>query len=451
MKIIVIGAGKVGYSIAKQLSNEDHHVIVIDKKEAAVKKAEENLNVIGMLGSGASLETLHEAGISDTELVIAVTAGDELNIFCCMMAKKLGVPHTIARIRDPEYSKEALLLQEQIGLGRIINPELLAAREISRLIRFSDAVHVDAFSQGKVEMVGFKVYEKDGIAGQKLWQLSSKLPKNILFCAIERDGELIIPRGNDELKVGDVAHIISERKRTSEFFKAIGRKQMKARDVMIAGGGRLAVYIARRLYYGGIRSVIIELDDKKCRELSEKLPFATVIHGDGTDSETMVAENVTSMEYFIAATDRDEENIFAAINAKKNGAKRAIVKINKDNCADLLPNLGIECSVSPKQLAVAYIIRYVRGLVNSEGSEILTLYKIMGDKAEAMELLADEKCKLCGKPLKELKVKRGVLICAVIRGGEVLITTGDSVIEQGDHVIVIAAGHAINGINDCLE
>lgn len=451
MNIIVVGCGKVGYLIASQLSAENHHVTVIDKRDAALRRADEALHVLSVKGSGASIETLHSAGISDSEMLIAVTGEDELNIICCLMAKTLGVKYTVARIRDPEYSREASLLQEQIGLGRIINPELTAAREISRLIRFPDAVHVDAFAQGKAEMVGFKVHEQDGISGVPLSQLSAKLPKNLLFCAIERGETFIIPRGDSSLENGDVAYIMAERTNSSKFFRMLGRKKMRAKDVMIAGGGRLAVYLARRLDSVGIRVIIIEQNEDKCRSLSELLPFATIVNGDGTDIDTMHEENVAGMDYFVAVTDRDEENIFAAINAKKGGAKRAVVKINKGNFASVMPSLGLECVITPKELVVSYIIRYVRGLVNSEGSEILTLYKVMGGQAETMEFLVRENADFIGVPLKQVKFKRDLLLCAIVRDGELIIPGGDDCVMLGDHIIIIAAGLIVKDINDILE
>ncbi len=451
MRIIVVGGGKVGYSIAKQLSDEDHHVTVIDNKESVMKRIEENLNVLFVFGNGASIETLTNAGIKGAGMLISVTGEDEMNIVCCLLAKSFGVKYTIARIRNPEYSAEAQLLQEQTGIGRIINPELVAAREVSRLVRFPDAVHVDAFANGKADMIGFRVEPEDGIDGVPISSLSSKMPKNALFCAIDRGGEVIIPHGSDMLEVGDIAYLMATHTDSAKFFKSIGRKQMRTKDVMIAGGGKMAVYLAKRLNEVGIRQILIEKNEQKCKKLSAQLPHATIVCGDATDQETLISENVGGMDYFISATDRDEENIFAAFTAKKCGAKSAIVKINKDECKEMLRTMGITTSVSPKEVIASYILRYVRGLANSEGSEILTLYKIIDGQAEAMEFRVGSKTKFLGKPLKDLNIKDNLLICAIVRKGELLVPGGNDEIVAGDQLIIIAKHQVINDINDILE
>ena len=451
MRIVIVGDGKVGYTLAEQLSQESHDVVIIDKDAEALRRADEALDVLCVQGSGASVRVLQEAGVEHANLLIAATTSDEMNMVCCLLGRKLGAQHTIARIRDPEYAGEMRMLKEELGLTMVINPEEASAHEIARLLRFPHATGIDVFAQGRVEIVSFRVLATDAITEQPLSAFARKLPADVLFCAVERDGQVIIPNGSTVLHAEDSVYIVGQPTATSEFFKFLGRAHNKVRDVMLVGGSRIARYLARELLNMGMAVKLIELDEEVAQAISLELEDALVICGDGTDQSLLQAEGLDDTDAFVALTDRDEENLLMSLYAHQQGLRKVVAKVTRLHYTQLFRQLGVDSVINPKLLAADIIVRYVRALVNSEGSAIETLYRIVEGKAEAIEFEARANSRLVGHPLRLLPLRAGVLLAALVRAGKIIIPRGDTVILPKDHVIAVTHGHTVIDLDDLLE
>jgi len=442
MKIVIIGAGKVGYNLAGSLSKENNDVIVIDKNPQALRKCEDNLDVLCIKGSGVSTRVLLEAGIANVNLLIAVTNSDEVNMVCCLTAKKLGAAHTIARIRDPEYAHELSLLKEDLGLDFVINPESLAADEIAQSLSFSSAIDVESFARGRIRMVELKVTPDMPIVGVKLKNLPSIIPAPVLIGAVVRDGEVFIPKGEFELKENDEIYVLGKHSNIYNFCKVTGKSPQKIKNVMILGGGRIAYYLARILGEMGVKVKIIEIDRERCMELSELLPNTLIINGDGTDEEVLLSENIEDMDGFVAVTGMDEENMMSSLMAKNIGVKKIVTKISRTNYVKILKDLGINSVIDPKQLTTNQILKYIRG------SHIESLYRIIEGQAEIVEFIANESSHFIDKPLKELKLVDNAIVATIVRKNEIVIPHGNDVIKKGDRVIVITKEKNINKLDD---
>ena len=423
MKIIIIGNGKVGYTLARQLSGEDHDLVLIDRSAAALQNADSTLDILCTEGSGASIKVLLEAGVRQADLVIAVTGSDELNIVCCLIAKKLGARHTVARIRSPEYYREANLLKREIGLNMIINPEFAAAAEISRILRVPSAFSVESFARGLVELIGFPIMESDGLAGLTLFEYNKKHPNGVLMCAAVRGGEVHVPNGRFVPQVGDKAYII---------------------------GSRIATYLTWAVEKVGMKVRIVEQDHAKCLSLSEQLPNAQVIEGDGTDSDFIEAEGLLGSDAFVALTNRDEENLLMAMTAQRHGVKKVIAKMNRPNYIEMMRESGVD-SITPKLITANQISAYVRSLARSEGSAVENLYKPLGGAIEAVEFTASPNTKFLDTPLKDLRLKPGMLVAAIAREGRTIIPDGSASIHAGDRVVVMAKSLFLRDLNDILQ
>lgn len=450
MKIIIIGDGKVGYSLAENLAKENNDVTIIDKNAEALKKASENLDVMCIRGNGVSTKILMEAGVKEADLLIATTTSDEMNMVCCLTAKKLGANHTIARIRDPEYANELSLLKADLGLDMVINPEQAAASEIARLLRFSSAANVEVFAKGLAELVEIKVTDGMSVIGMTLKGIFNKISSSILIGAVLRQGEVIIPKGDFEICEDDTIYIIGRPSRVSDFCKKIGKYTPKIRNVMIVGGGRIAYYLAKYLDEMEIKVKIIEMDREKCVELSQSLSHALIICGDGSDESVLHSENLSDMDAFVSVTGRDEENLMSALLAKQCGVHKVVAKINRINYASVIKNMSIDSVVSPKLITSNRIVRYVRGLRNAMGNPIETLYKLIEDKVEAIEFIANKSTSFLNVPLKNVKIVQGVLVAAIVRGNEIIIPHGKDSIKMGDSVILIARDKQFQDLNDII-
>ncbi len=451
MNIIIVGNGKVGYTLATHLSKENNDVVIIDTNPSVLKKAEDVLDVMCIVGNGLSVSSLLEARVKTADLIIAATSRDEINMLCCLTAKKLGVKHAIARIRDPEYAYELSVLKKELELDMIINPEQEAAGEIVRLLRFPTANNIETFVNGKVELISFRIQEKDVLVGQSLAEVTSKYNLPILFATFVRQNEIIIPDGSYKIQTGDVAYIIGQPSVISNFFKKIGKYPSKIKNVMVIGGGRIAFYLCAALHLMGIHSTVIENDEARCIHLSELLPHSLIINADGTDPDVLASENMAQMGAVIALTGRDEENLFAALYATHVGVKKVVAKINRINYGNIIDNLGIESIVSPKNITAYQIIRYVRALKNSRGSNIETLYKIVDGEAEALEFTANQSTANLRKPFKNVDFKEGFLVAAIVRHGKIIIPSGNDYIEDRDNVIIITKNSNVSDLNDVFE
>ena len=451
MKIIIVGCGKVGYAIAGQMALENHDVIMVDGSAAALQKADSSLDIMCVEGNGASISVLKSAGVADADLVIAVTNGDETNLVCCLIAKKLGAKHTIARVRNTDYRRDAEMLKREIGLDMVINPDLAAAREIARIISFPAAFSVEPFARGRIDMIGFYVSAKDSLSGVPLSTFNRKRIAEVLFCAAEHEGEYIIPDGNFVPQPGDRLYMVGSKAELLKMLKGMGRTLQRARDVSILGGSRIAMYLTWELQRTNTRVRIVEKDREDCLILADELPGAMIIEGDGTDSELIASEGVFQVDAFVSLTGRDEENLLMALTAQRAGVPKVLAKMNRPNYMELVRDTGIESIISPKNIVANQITSYVRALANSEGSAVECLYRLMDGTVEALEFTATAKSRgLLGVPLKDLRLKKGVLLAAIVRGGKTIIPGGMTAIAEDDHVVVVTTVAALQDLEDIL-
>lgn len=448
LQIMIVGCGKVGSTLVSRLCEEGHNITVVDKSPSVIQTICETYDVLGIIGNGASFNVQMEAGIETTDLIIAVTESDELNLLCCTIAKKVGNCATIARVRNPDYSKELYYLREQLGLSMIINPELESANEIARLLRFPSALSINAFAKGQVEMIKFKIPEKNVLDGRALYQMQKD---QVLICAVERDGQLVIPGGSFVLRAGDVVSFISTVHHAHTFFKRIGLKNHRVSNSMIIGGGRTSYYLAKQLLEMGIEVKIIELSMQRCEELSVLLDKAIVICGDGADENLLDKEGLDRAESFIALTGMDEENILLTLHAKRNPNTKVITKVNRITFNSVIDSLELGSVIYPKYITAETIIAYVRAKRNSIGSNLETLYHIFDDRAEAIEFRIDKNSPVVGIPLKDLQLKKNLLIACISRKGKAIIPNGDDCIQIGDTVIVVTMHTGFRDISDVLE
>jgi len=451
MKIIIVGGGKVGYTLAQHLVTEDHDIVLIDDDTDVLNHADETLDIMCIKGNGASVEILKEAGVDETDLLIAVTNGDELNMICCVIGKKLGAKHTVARIRNTDYSNEYKMLKQELELDMVINPEMESANEITRMLQFTSAANVETFANNMLEMVEFRVLESDTILNIKLMDLTKQLPSKVLFCGVKRDKEITIPKGNFSFKENDLVYVIGEKKDISHFFSFLGRSSQKAKNVIIIGGSRIAIYLSWMLEDIGMHVKIIELSKDRCLLLSEILNDTLIICGDGTDQEVLDNENIQTADAIVTLTDMDEENLISSLYAHQCGVPKVILKINRHNYIPIIKKLGLDSIISPKFSTSNNILRYVRALVNSQGIAVEKLYKILDDEAEVAEFTAKNSPDLLNIKLKDLNLKSDVLIAALVRNKKIIIPYGDDFIKEGDKVIVVTKTGFITDLNEILE
>ncbi len=451
MNIVIVGDGKVGYALSRELGDEGHNITIIDNNRDALENSLESLDCLGILGNGASPEVQTEAGVPTCDLLIAATSRDELNMLCCLMAKHLGAKNTIARIRNPEYNEQLQLLKAQFGLSMVINPELEAAREIARVVKFPPALKVDTFAKGRVEVIGFKLRENHPIIGKRLKELAGRFGAKVLICAVERASEIIIPDGNFQLQIGDKIHITGESPNIVSFLNSIGQDMFKIKDIMIVGGGRVGYYLATMLDDRSHQLKIIEKDPKRCSELCELFPRAVVINGDGTDLDLLESESIDKMDAFIALTGRDEENMIISMLASRKKIPKVVAKVNRFHYLSLTDDMGIDTTVNPKMSAVNQITQYVRAMNNTHGSQIKTLTKLFDGSAEALEFVATDETNFRGIALEKLKLKKNLLVTVIVRSGKVIIPCGKDCITLGDSVMIITNKHQISGLNDIFD
>lgn len=452
MKIIVVGCGKIGVAAIESLVSEGHDVIAIDNRMEAVEEIRDVYDIMCLCSNGADYNTLGDAGIADADMFIAVTGSDELNMLSCIIAKKMGAKHTVARVRNPEYNDKNLgFIKQQIELSLILNPEYLVAQEIFNILKFPAAVNVETFSRRNFEMAELLLRDNSAIAGMSLMELRKKFQANYLICVVQRGDDVFIPDGNFVLESGDRIGITADPSEIQKLLKMLGILQKSARDVMVLGGGRIAYYLSKMLLAAGNTVKIIDKDRSRCELLSDILPHAGIISGDGTDQELLIEEGLLSCDAFVALTGMDEENILVSIFAASRQLKKVIAKVNGSELSDMAEKLGLDCVVTPKQTVSGIITRYARAIANSEGSNVETLYKLMDGKAEAAEFNVASDFEYQEIPIKELKIKKNILISGIIRKRKAIIPSGDDVIKAGDKVIVIAAKAVLKDLSDIMR
>lgn len=451
MKIILVGGGKVGTALARQLSEEGHNVTIVDTNKARVQHLIESYDVLGIVGNGASITTLEDAGIEEADVFIAITGSDELNLLCCMFAKKAGHCHTIARVRNPSYSHELDFIKQQIGISAIINPEMAAAREISHLLRFPSASKIDTFADGRVRLIKFALTEKQGLDGVAIREIPSRLKSDILVCAVERDGAVVIPNGNFVLKNGDEITFLATQVAAREFFVRINLPVKPVHNALIVGGGAIAYYLSQELLENKVRVRIVEKDPARCLELAEQLPGAQILNEDGSDRDFLLSEGLGSAEAFVALTNIDEENVLLTLFAKKHSHGKLVTKVNRLEFDDILGGLDLGSVVYPKYMTCDFIVQYVRALQNEAGSNVKTLYRILDDRVEALEFTVHEESRATGVPLSQLHLKKNLLLCCITRGNQILIPRGGDQIRVGDNVVVVTLEHGLHDLRDIVE
>ncbi len=452
MNIIVLGCGKAGQKIAELLNEENgHNITLIDRRYDVVNDIINHFDIMGVVGDGADVDVLKEAGIETADLLIAVTGSDELNLLASLMAKKLGNCRSIARVRRPEYHKVVNLMKDDLGLAMAINPERAAASEIARILRFPTAIQIDTFAKGRVEILKFKVPEQSPLDGMKVMDIVAKLNCDVLVCGVERASEVFIPGGNFELKSGDLISIVSSIQEGTQFFKKIGIKTNRVKDTLIIGGGGTAYYLAYLLIETGINVKIVEQNPNRCDELLKLLPKATVICGDGTDNRLLIEEGLESAESVVSLTNIDEENVLLSLYAKTKTNGKVVTKINRIAYDRVINSLDLGTTIYPKNITAEYIVRFVRAKKNSLGSQIETMHFILDNKAEALEFRIKDGSPISGISIDSLKLKDNLLIACINRSGKIIIPRGKDVIMPGDTVIVVTLKSGFKDVSDILK
>ncbi|MBQ9983452.1 MAG: Trk system potassium transporter TrkA [Lachnospiraceae bacterium] len=450
MKIIIVGCGKVGYTLAQQLDEEGHDITVVDTNGDKIEQAISTLDVQGIEGNGTTFNVLSEAGIKLADLLIAVTARDEVNLLCCLMAKKTGNCNTIARVRNPEYMNEMNYLRDVLGLSMVINPELTCARGISNLVEVPSALDFTTFGKGRANLIKLSIPDDSLLHNMTVADFSKKVHSKTLICAIERDGEVVIPNGNSVLQNNDKIYVVLPPSELHSLLGKLGIKEKRIKNVMIIGGSRIAYYLAKRLGDAHIQVKIIERDFATCENISEMLPHTLIIHGDATDRQVLLEEGIEDVDAFISLTNMDEENLVLSMFASKVSDAKIITKVDKVAFSEVVGELPIGNIACPKNITAKSIIQYVRGLQNSIGSNIETLYRIIDDKAELIEFRVNQESKVTGVPLMKLNIKKNLLVCGIIRNGKIITPSGKDTIELGDAVLIVTTNRGMANINDIL-
>ena len=451
MKIVIIGDGKVGYKLAKQLSAENYDIVMIDSNEKKLRAAIDRLDIFCVTGEGGSAAVQREADVQHADLVIACTSTDECNMLSCLVARRLGARHTIARVRNPIYYKQIDILKEDLHLSMAVNPELAVAGEIARLLLFPDASKVETFVKGRVELIELPLSDKSRLTGLSLADMYNKFQIKILVCAVERGEEVFIPDGEYVLRSGDKLHIAASHVEIEMFFKLLGQRKDKIKRVILCGGGRVSFYLATQLCKMGMQVKIIEIDERKCENLCELLPKATVINGDATDHDLLIEEGIQEADAMIALTGMDEENIIMSLFAKSQGVSKIILKVNEDRRARMIQEFGLDSIVSAKTATADAILSYVRARRNSQGStNVDTMYQLVDGKVEALEFIVKSQTSYTDIPLKDLSLKANNLIACIARKRKIIIPNGDDCIQAGDNVIIITMEKQIQDIQDIL-
>lgn len=452
MNIVIVGLGKFGSLLTEHLSKENHDIVVIDTNPKVIEEMVNQYDVKGFVGNGASYVTQKEALISKSDILIATTSTDEVNILCCLVAKKIGIKQTIARIRNPEYSLQAQMMQNELGISMTINPDYNTAMEIFRTIRYPSAIKVDSFGNGKVDLVEIKLDQNSPLIGRSLLNIKDRYQIKILVCAVKRGEDIFIPHGDFIPHEGDYVYITSEAKEMSKAFKKLKFSTEKVKSVMLIGGGRLSYYLSNILIDNGVHVKIIEHDRKTCESLSNQLPKALVLNGDGTNQKLLFAEGLEHTDALVTLTGIDETNIIISTFAKNSNCKKVITKVSNGNYDSILQNVGLDSIISPKELFASNIIRYVRGMQSFRGSEFKTLYRLVNNQVEAAEFfISKPNKKITSIPLRDLKMKKNILLACIIRENKVIIPSGKDTIEPLDSVIIVSTHDVINDVRDILE
>lgn len=438
MRIVIVGDGKVGSTLAAELSKEDHDVVVIDRNAAVLKALVDQADVSAVVGNGATLRAQRDAGVGQAELLVAATSADEVNILSCILGRKLGVKHTIARVRNPEYMDLLGFLKEDLGLSMIINPDHAAAMEIANLLRFPAALKRETFAKGRVEIVELRIPEDNPLCGRYLRDLPAICGSaNVLVCGVSRNNEIFIPTGTFQLREGDVINVTGSRSDLVGFVRKMGFADRKVRSVILVGGSRISFYLAHILQEDGTLVKIIENNPERCDELAELLPNAEIIHADGTQPEILQSEGIEQTNAVVTLTNIDEENMVIAMYAGMVSSGKVIAKINRMEYEKIFHSMGIESVVSPKNLVCHNIVRYVRAMQNTSEESVLSLHRLVNERLDALEFAVTRDVHNTGVPLKDLALRPDILVACINRRGKIIIPRGNDALLVGDTVIIV--------------
>ncbi|MBR1974268.1 MAG: Trk system potassium transporter TrkA [Clostridia bacterium] len=452
MNVIIVGCGRVGCTLAEKLIEDGgNSVTVVDMDSVKVQELTERFDVMGVVGNGATHTTLLEADIKSADLFIAVTNSDELNLLCCMVAKKEGDCQVIARLKSPEYSEEVEYLQDELGLALVINPEYAAAEEIARILRFPAAIKIEPFAKGKVELIKFRLPEDSHIVGMSVKDVMIRYKCDVLVCTIERGDDSYIANGDFVFEAKDIVTIVASPKNAKEFFKIINYKGHSIKNAIVVGGGVITHYLCEILDRSGITLKIIEKDRKVCEELAGLFPACKIINGNATDKELLLEEGVKSAGAFVALSKHDEENILLSLFVQEVCQGKLITKINRIDYDNVLNRLELDTTICPTHITSDVILRYVRSARKTRGSNIETLYNIIPGEVEATEFIIKERSLIAEKPLSMLRFKENVLVAAIYRDKKVIIPRGNDVIQAGDAVVIVSKRTGLHDITEVLR
>ena len=451
MQIIIVGCGKIGRMLTVQLSNDGNNVTVVDTNADIVRDISTQVDVMGVVGNGTSYSTLKDAGLEDTDILIAVTASDEVNLLTCVIAQQKSNCHTIARVRNPIYSEERHFLRSELHLSMTINPELEAAREIMNLIRFPNAIEVDSFSNDRINLLRFRIPEDSKLDGIVLKDAAQKIGNDVLVCIAERGNETLIPNGDYQVRSGDVLTIIIAPWKANEFFHKCGVRSRRIHSVMIVGGGEISYYLVKMLLKERIEVKLIERDRKRCEELNDEFPDATVICADGTNQAVLAEEQIDDMDAFVSCTGIDEINVILSMYAQEHVQKKCITKINRISENEILTRLDLDTIVDPKKITSQRIARYVRATGNSMDSNVETLYRLLDNRVEALEFIIRPHSKIIGINLQDMPLKDNVLVAGILRDGKLIIPRGQDSFQENDAVIIVTTHLGFHDIRDILK
>ena len=449
MRIVVIGDGKIGFTVTQALVREGHDLVVIDNQSEALKRTEDSLDVQVLEGNGASVSVQKQAGVPDADLMIAVTEADETNLLCCMIARQLGCRNTIARIRTPEYNDDVYLLKEGLGLSMVVNPERSTAKQISSLLQYPSVLKREKFAKGRAEIVEMSVPEGGKLDGMVLSELYKSLRVHVLVCAVEREKNVYIPDGRFTLRAGDHIYVTAATTDLLSLLKSTGYETPRVRSVMLIGGSRIAVYLSQFLAQSNVNVKIIESDLERCNILSENLPKAEVIRADGTSFSVLRQEGIEEMDAVNALTNIDEQNIILSMYAHRIQVPKVICKVNRTEYTSILTDDVRECVITPRVLTANDILRYVRAMENRPGEGVITLHRLVGDRVEALEFAVTPTTWYIDAPLKNIPIKDDLRIAIITRRGNIIVPSGDDCLKAGDTcVIVTTSAGEFSTLND---
>ena len=443
MKIIVVGGGKVGYAIAAETSREGHDVTLIENDPAVVERMSAALDIMIICGNGATLDIQRTAGVAKSDLLIAATPNDELNMICCILARKQGCPNTIARIRSQEYREELHLLQKELALSLAINPDAAAAREIFRLLQLPGFSRRDSFAKSRVEIVSLVLKKDNALCGCRLMDLPRALRQKVLVCAVHRGNDVFIPGGSFQLLEGDEIYVTAPATELAQLLENMGMRNKRAKNIMIIGGSRCAEALAEMLHKSGANIKLIEKNPQRARYLSAKLSGVMVLCADGTSQQVLRSENISEMDAVVTLTDMDEENTIISMYAQSQGVAQTVTKINRTEYTALFQNCGIDCLVTPKDICAREVVRYVRAMQNTDHESVLALHYLVGGRAEALEFEVPEDLPHLGERLMDIHLKPNILLASISRQGKTIFPTGGDHLQKGDTVIVVTAADRV--------